>query len=211
MPRSAGGNAGTSPTDEPNRGNLQQMSPTTPPAANPSEDLQRNLVDAMRRVAEEARDGALARLRESVAERTEELKARDTARIAELREKAEGEIAGTGEWEAAEIERVREEAVFRVEARRRQLEEQLAEMSATVESEVASIQARVAGYESEIGAFFGQLSEISEPAAFAAAAKRMPHPPSLDEPPAPALPAVLPVAGETATESPAAEADTPAE
>jgi hypothetical protein len=162
------------------------MSVPPTPAGNPSDDLQRSLVDAMRRVAEEARDAEMARLRQSVQERTEQLKARDTSRIVELRERAAQEIAGIGDWERVEIERVRGEAVLRVEARRRQLEEQLAEMSATVESEVANLQARVAGYEREIGAFFGQLSEISEPAAFAAAAKRMPHPASLDEPLAPA-------------------------
>jgi hypothetical protein len=168
------------------------MTVPSTPAGNPSDDLQRSLVDAMRRVAEEARDAELARLRQSVQERTEQLKARDMARIVELRERAAQEIAGIGDWERVEIERVRGEAVLKVEARRRQLEEQLAEMSATVESEVASLQARVAGYEREIGAFFGQLSEISEPAAFAAAAKRMPHPASLEESLAPALPAVIP-------------------
>ncbi len=189
--------------------NLQQMSTPSTPAGNSSDDLQRSLVDAMRRVAEEARDAEMARLRQSVQERTEQLKARDTARIVELRERAAQEIAGIGDWERVEIERVRGEAVLRVEARRRQLEEQLAEMSATVESEVANLQARVAGYEREIGAFFGQLSDISEPAAFAAAAKRMPHPASLDEPVAPALPAVIPAekpsadAESAATESPA--------
>jgi hypothetical protein len=180
------------------------MSVPPTPAGNPSDDLQRSLVDAMRRVAEEARDTEMARLRQSVQERTEQLKARDTARIVELRERAAQEIAGTGDWERVEIERVRGEAVLRVEARRRQLEEQLAEMSATVESEVANLQARVAGYEREIGAFFGQLSEISEPAAFAAAAKRMPHPASLDEPLAPALPAVVPA------EKPSADAESAA-
>jgi hypothetical protein len=184
--------------------NLQQMSVPPPPAGNPSDDLQRSLVDAMRRVAEEARDAEMARLRQTVQERTEQLKARDTARIVELRERAAQEIAGIGDWERIEIERVRGEAVLRVEARRRQLEEQLAEMGATVESEVANLQARVAGYEREIGAFFGQLSEISEPAAFAAAAKRMPHPASLDEPLAPALPAVISAEKPSADAEPAA-------
>jgi hypothetical protein len=184
--------------------NLQQMSVPPPPAGNPSDDLQRSLVDAMRRVAEEARDAEMARLRQTVQERTEQLKARDTARIVELRERAAQEIAGIGDWERIEIERVRGEAVLRVEARRRQLEEQLAEMGATVESEVANLQARVAGYEREIGAFFGQLSEISEPAAFAAAAKRMPHPASLDEPLAPGLPAVIPAEKPSANAEPAA-------
>jgi hypothetical protein len=184
--------------------NLQQMTVPPTPAGNPSDDLQRSLVDAMRRVAEEARDAEMARLRQNVQERTEQLKARDTARIVELRERAAQEIAGIGDWERVEIERVRGEAVLRVEARRRQLEEQLAEMSATVESEVANLQARVAGYEREIGAFFGQLSEISEPAAFAAAAKRMPHPASLDEPLAPALPAVIPAGKPSADAEPAA-------
>ena len=193
---------------------LQQMSAPSTPAGNPSDDLQRSLVDAMRRVAEEARDAEMARLRQNVQERTEQLKARDTARIVELRERAEQEIAGIGDWERVELERVRGEAVLRVEARRRQLEEQLAEMSATVESEVANLQARVAGYEREIGAFFGQLSEISEPAAFAAAAKRMPHPASLDEQLAPSLPAVIPAgkpsadAEPAATEAPSAETPT---
>jgi hypothetical protein len=185
------------------------MSVPPTPAGNASDDLQRSLVDAMRRVAEEARDTEMARLRQSVQERTEQLKARDTARIVELRERAAQEIAGIGDWERVEIERVRGEAVLRVEARRRQLEEQLAEMNATVESEVANLQARVAGYEREIGAFFGQLSEISEPAAFAAAAKRMPHPASLDEPLAPALPAVIP-AERTSAEAESAPAEAPA-
>jgi hypothetical protein len=169
------------------------MSLPTPPAGNPSDDLLRNLVDAMRRVAEEARDRQMAALRDAVKERTEELMERDGSRIAELRERAEQEISGIGDWERAELERVREEAVYRVDARRHQLEQQLAEMGVSVEIEITAVKEMVAKYEKEIAAFFAQLADVSDPAAFAAAARRMPVPPSPDKvaPSAPFIPTAV--------------------
>jgi hypothetical protein len=165
----------------------------TPSAEEPTEDAEEpttdeflhNLVAAMRGVAEESRDANLAELRRTVDVRIEQLRGAAAERVEELRRGSELDIAATGDWEEAEMDRVKAEAERRVAAQRAELERQLADHSASSEREVEATRRRLADYEVELTAFFTQLSEIRDPAAFVAAAKRMPRAPEmLPTPPA---------------------------
>ena len=87
-----------------------------------------------------------------------------------------------GDWERDEVERIKAEAETRRDARRTKLEQQLAEHRAASERDVEAARARLADHERDLAAFFAQLAEISDPAAFVAAAKRMPQAPELNSP-----------------------------
>ena len=63
--------------------------------------------------------------------------------------------------------------------RRAQLDQQLAAETTRAEAEAKALRDRVEAYERELDAYHAQLSDIADPAAFAAAAKRMPAPPQL--------------------------------
>ena len=166
---------------------------TAEPASTPEEPLpgaafarpespsgfMRDLVAAMRRVAEETRQASLAELRTKSEEQVRALEAETERRREELRMRAETDIAGVGEWERAEQERIRQEAEQKVVSRRAQLDQQLAAEMSRSQAETQALRDRVAAYERELDAYHAQLSDIADPAAFAAAAKRMPPPPQL--------------------------------
>lgn len=152
------------------------------PAAAPEEttDFLRSLVGAMRGVAEEERSGSVGELRKAVDERVAQLEARSGERAEELRRKTELDVTGIGDWAKSEIERINAEAARKVDARRQQLDQQLADHEQRSTGEIESVRERVAAYERELDAFFAQLSAIDDPATFVAAARRMPKPPSLE-------------------------------
>ena len=162
---------------------------TTPPAATaaegepgPPQEFLRELVTAMRRVADETKATGLADARARADQRVTQLEAEGERRRQELNSRAETDIAAVGEWAKAEAERIKAEAERRVAARRTQLDEQLAADRARGEAEAKAVQDRIGEYERELEAYHAQLAEISDPAAFAAAAKRMPRPPVLEGP-----------------------------
>lgn len=156
---------------------------TTPARTVPTEasaGFMRDLVAAMRRVAEETRQTGLSDLRAKAEEQVRSLEADAERRREELKARAETDVAGVGEWAAAETERIKQEAEQRVVARRAQLDQQLAGETSRAEAEAKTLNDRVADYDHELDAYHAQLSDIADPAAFAAAAKRMPAPPRLD-------------------------------
>ncbi len=155
--------------------------PDAPAATSgPADPFLQDLVDAMRKVAEEARDRSLSELRALVEKRVEQVGERGAERAEDLRRRSELDIKGFGDWERDEQERIRAEAEGKVAARRQQLEEQLHGHSESTERDVAAMRARLADHERQLGAFFTQLAEIKDPAAFVTAAKRMPAAPSLE-------------------------------
>ncbi len=186
-------------------------------------DFLRSLVDAMRRVVEATRDRTLAEMRDAVETEAGQLDMTRSTREAALRERAEAEITGIGSWERAEMERIRADALRKVQARGGQLDQELAELAATATAEHAALAARADAYEREVAAFIQGLDGIQDPAAFAAAARRMPspwapnaHPPSLTGPRMSAVPAAAeappsePVAPEAASpEAASSEAASP--
>lgn len=172
-----------------------------PAAATPesSAGFMRDLVAAMRRVAEETRQSGLSDLRAKSEEQVRTLEADSERRRQELRDGAESEIAGVGEWERSEQERIKNEAEQRVVGRRARLDQELAAETSRAEAEAQALRDRVSEYERELDAYHAQLSDIADPAAFAAAAKRMPAPPRLVDAPAP-----VPADPQPATPSPVA-------
>jgi hypothetical protein len=156
-----------------------QPEPAITADAEPPDEFLRDLVAAMRRVAEESKQAGLADAQARAEERVKELDEEGERRRQELSASAETDIAAVGEWAKAEAARIKDEAERRVAARRTQLDEQLAADQARGEAEAKAIRDRIADYERELDAYHAQLAEISDPAAFAAAAKRMPRPPAL--------------------------------
>jgi len=168
--------SGTAPPASPPASSSSQPPEAGPPATGFLGDL----VAAMRRVADEARETTLADLRSRIDAGIHEREDQAERRKAELRGQAETDVAAVGEWAKAEAERIKAEAEQRVASRRAQLERQLAAETSHVESGTDALRSRITAYERELEAFHAQLAAINDPAAFAAAATRMPAPPALD-------------------------------
>jgi hypothetical protein len=177
------------------------------PASTPEESAEflRNLVDAMRGVAETSRDASVGELREAVDTRIAELQAGAAETADELRRKSELDVAAVGDWERSETERIREEAERKRNDRRAQLERQLGEAQAATDRDVEATRKRLADHEQKLTAFFAELSNITDPAAFVVAARKMPQAPELTAP----APAASPPAPSAAT--PAADTMPPAD
>jgi hypothetical protein len=152
---------------------------TSEGSSEPPPEFLRELITAMRKVADDARQGGIEQLRSQAEDAIRAIESDAEKRRGDLRARAEADIAGVGEWARAEAERIKSEAEQRVASRREQLEQQLAADETRTEAGTKALRARVADYERELEAYHAQLSAITDPAAFAAAAKRMPHPPSL--------------------------------
>lgn len=183
----AAGSNGSSPelTDaasaspEPASADVAPSAPAPESEANP---FLQNLVDAMRGVAETSRESSLSELRDRVEQRVAGLRQAAAEAAEELRRRAELDLEGIGDWERDELERIRGEAERKRDERRAQLEKQLADHQAAADRNVTATQQRLADHERELDAFFAQLGEIEDPAAFVAAAKRMPRAPELEAP-----------------------------
>lgn len=203
------------PEAVPSEGEAAAAPPQAPAAAppEPPSEFMRELITAMRTVADEARHGGLEKLKADAEEAVHALEAGAEKRRQELRERAEADVNGVGEWARAEAERIKAEAEQRMAARRAQLEQQLAAEGTRAEAETKALRARVDDYERELEAYYAQLSEINDPAAFAAAAKRMPAPPALTPRPADVATAPTPAAAPeaAAAAAPHAAADQAAE
>jgi hypothetical protein len=169
----------------------------------PAVPFLQSLVDAMRKIAEQTRDDAMAQLRAGVAERSAGIRADTEQRASELHELANADVKSVEDWERGEMARIREDAAARVKARNATLEAQLAANTAAGEGAMTAVQARVDAFEAEMNAFFAQLNDIHDPAALASTLKRIPHAPSLAD-------VAVPAAGETAP-SPAAATATASE
>src|SRR3990172_7576479 len=159
----------------------EQMTPPPSAAGSPTPDFLADLVGAMRSVVEASRDRALAELRTAVESGADGADASTVERQAQLRIRADADVAGIGDWERGEIDRVRTEATRKVAARRQLLDQELAEQESRRDAERAALQAQVADYERRLSAYMEELTAIKDPAAFAAAARRMPAPPSVGD------------------------------
>ncbi|MEO7296488.1 MAG: hypothetical protein ABIZ57_10110 [Candidatus Limnocylindria bacterium] len=173
-PATEDGQPATAPADRPTR---EAAVPAAPIES--SSGFMRDLVAAMRRVAEETRQSGLSDLRTKAEEQVRTLEADAERRRDELKVQADKDVAAVGEWAAAETERIKQEDDQRSVARRAQLDQQLAAETTRAEAEAKTLRDRVAEYEQELDAYHAQLNDIADPAAFAAAAKRMPAPPRL--------------------------------
>jgi hypothetical protein len=196
---------------------IEAPTPETPAAEAPPEgestEFLRDLVGAMRGVAETSRDASLGELRTAIDARLEALGIQAGEKESDLRRRSELDLESVADWERIEIERVRSESEHKREARRAELEQQLNEHRTASERVAEETRSRLAEHEQDLAAFFAQLGEITDPAAFVAAAKRMPRAPDLTSAPATVAPAaddprlaamsMSPEADGSATEEPA--------
>ena len=74
------------------------------------DEFMRDLVAAMRAVADEARQAGVTDLKTSADEQIQTLDAEAERRREELRKAADTDVAGVGEWAAAEADRIKREA-----------------------------------------------------------------------------------------------------
>src|SRR5580765_8051833 len=83
----------------------------------PAVPFLQSLVDAMRKIAEQTRDDAMAQLRAGVAERSAGIRSDTEQRAAELHELADSDLKNVADWEHGEMQRIGDEAAAKVSAR----------------------------------------------------------------------------------------------
>ena len=159
----------------------QALEPAPAPARRrPPTGFLADLMKAMHTAAETARTASLDQFRADGKAFVEQVHARAAGQADALRRRTDEDITAIRDWSKAEIARVRAEAEARTTARRRLLDDQLERHAALIEREIEKVQARVAGYESEMGSFFDELLREEDPAGFAARAALLPEPPSFE-------------------------------
>lgn len=154
--------------------------PVPDPAAAASPDaFLGSLVDAMRGVVDSARDDSLRQARAAVEERMAAMKTESAERADELRQRSDTDITSFEDWSRAETDRIRAETERKIEQRRQKLVDQLAEHERRSAAEIATWESRLADHETALASFFADLNSIKDPAAFIAAARRMPALPTM--------------------------------
>ena len=154
----------------------------------PAVPFLQSLVDAMRKIADQTREEALAKLRAAVAERSAEIRSETEQRAAELHEVANTDLAGDRRLGAGRDPAHSRRGVH--QGLRAQCDARRTARSQHGGRRWRHDRGRGSGRRlrgtSGSWAFYAQLGDISDPAAFAAAAKRMPRPPRYEARPAPA-------------------------
>jgi len=153
------------------------------PDAKPARRSTKFMVDlskAMQAAAEEARTRTLGQFEADAKNHIEQIHGRLTSETADLRRKADDDVASHREWSKLEIARIREETEGRITARKSLLESEIATHAAQIEREVQIVQGRVSEFEAEMATFFERLLAEDDPSRIATMAERLPEPPSFD-------------------------------
>jgi hypothetical protein len=166
----------TSDTAEPN----ELSAPAPGPSARRPTKFMEDLSRAMQVAAEEARTRTLGQFQADAKSHIEGIHTRLTTETADLRRKADDDVAAVREWSKVEIARIREETEGRISARKSNLETEIAMHSAQIEREVEIVQGRVTEFETEMAAFFERLLAEDDPTRIATMAERLPEPPPFD-------------------------------
>jgi hypothetical protein len=153
--------------------------PETKPARRSTKFME-DLSKAMQAAAEEARTRTLGQFEADAKNHIEQIHGRLTSETADLRRKADDDVAAHREWSKLEIARIREETEGRITARKSLLESEIATHAAQIDREVQIVQGRVSEFEAEMGAFFERLLAEDDPTRIATMAERLPEPPSFD-------------------------------
>jgi hypothetical protein len=138
-----------------------------------------DLSKAMQAAAETARDETLTRLTSDLKVVVEQIHAASTLEAADLRRRADDDVAAVREWSKAEIARIREETEARITLRKTALDGEVENHAGTIASRVESVGATVAEYEARMTSFIERLRAEEDPARIAAMAETMPDPPDL--------------------------------
>ncbi len=155
---------------------------TSPATAAPRKQnrLMADLSRAMQAAAEVARQESLGRLQADAKAHVEGIHAESATQSAELRRRADEDIAGIRDWSKTEIARIREETEQRMTARKAGLELEIEDHAARLERRIEGIQAQVVAFEAEMSAFFEGIATEDDPTRLAALAENLPEPPLFD-------------------------------
>jgi hypothetical protein len=137
-----------------------------------------DLTRAMRLAADEARQSALAQFQADVERHTAEARGTCDAAGTDARRRADEDITSLGEWETAEIARIRRETEEGITARHGQLEAELAAQARQLEAELARVNGEVDAFAARMDTFFQGLLKEEDPARFAGMAEQLPEPPT---------------------------------
>ncbi len=134
---------------------------------------------AMLTAVETSRDETMGRLSADAKSVVEELHSASAMEAAELRRRADDDVAAVREWSKAEIARIRDETEARIALRKTALDSEMDQHSLIIESRVEQVGATVAEFEGQMVDFFERLRSEEDPTRIAAMAERMPEPPDL--------------------------------
>jgi hypothetical protein len=198
------------------------MTPEPPTTTRRPTKLMADLSRAMQAAAEQARGETMTRFDADAKSVVEEINAASTVEAANLRRRADDDVAAVREWSKAEMARIRERTEERIGQRKTALEGEIDAHATVIKARIERVGARVATYRTEMDDFFGRLLAEQDPTRIATMAELMPEPPSLLEvaasvrapevtpftpAPPPEAPAARPNAAPAAIDFAAAEAE----
>jgi hypothetical protein len=146
----------------------------------PVKDFMTGLAKAMHVAAATERDRIEHTVAEYAAQNVDKAHARAALEADALRHSADEDINGIETWAAAEIMRIRADALHRSEERRADLDSYLERHAAIIDAEVAGVHVAVADYQATLDQFVDDLGGSVDPSDIARRAESMPTPPDLD-------------------------------
>ena len=221
-PSSIASPASPSPLPSPQTIGGGAMTPEPPTTTRRPTKLMADLSRAMQAAAEQARGETMTRFDADAKSVVEEMNAASTVEAANLRRRADDDVAAVREWSKAEMARIRERTEERIGQRKTALEGEIDAHATVIKARIERVGARVATYRTEMDDFFGRLLAEQDPTRIATMAELMPEPPSLLEvaasvrapevtpftpAPPPEAPAARPNAAPAAVDFAAAEAE----
>lgn len=157
---------------------------STAPTDGPSpvnDDLLGELARAMHAAATSQYERMNAELERRRSEQVEAIAARAATDTEHLKASTEQDIGAIDAWSKAETEKIKQERLRRIDARREQLASQLERQDTIRQREIFAIEVAIDAHRSEIDQFFGRMERESDPTAIARVASSLPPFPSLAE------------------------------
>jgi hypothetical protein len=138
------------------------------------------------------------------------IQARRETEVKAMQDFAAEDLKSIDAWAEEERQRIDQEREQRAATLQADLDTSLAEHGAKIDREVETVEAAIAGYRTEVEAFFATLEQETDPVAIALHARRRPAFPSLETVPAAVLePTVTPEIASSGIAEPGAETAEP--
>ena len=152
--------------------------PARPEAGAPGEakhgGLLGELARAMHAAAASQYERINAELEDRRAQQVEAIATRARSEIEGLKTGSQADVGAIDAWAKAETEKIKQERLRRIDARRAQLATQFERQEAIQAREVFAIEVAIDTHRAEIDAFFGRMERETDPAAIARVASMLP-------------------------------------
>lgn len=149
--------------------------------AHPISPFLGELARAMLAAADRERERIHADLVEEAAEQGNKVQVRATAETEEIERQARDDLDRIHDWAEAEIERIHQEEASRLDDRRKQLDDHLAQHAALIDAENARVESAVEEYRAQLDDFLGRLAMEPSPVEIARLAGTLPDSPNFEE------------------------------